>query len=89
MSSKGEDEPDEIVVGIPISPQESVVRSNVNDNTSTPTSLHHAESAGISEVDFKPSKRLYIAFSTLSVITLMVALDGTSLSVALPVRLLR
>ena len=36
-------------------------------------------------VEFKPSKRLYVAFLTLAVITLMVALDGTSLSVALPV----
>lgn len=35
--------------------------------------------------DWKPSKRLYVAFLTLAVITLMVALDGTSLSVALPV----
>ena len=35
--------------------------------------------------EFKPSARLYLAFLTLAVITLMVALDGTSLSVALPV----
>lgn len=35
--------------------------------------------------EFKPSTRLYVAFLTLAVITLMVALDGTSLSVALPV----
>lgn len=39
---------------------------------------------GIAAEDFKPSKRLYVAFMTLAVITLMVALDGTSLSVALP-----
>ncbi|KAI4245921.1 MAG: hypothetical protein LQ352_006479 [Teloschistes flavicans] len=38
-----------------------------------------------SEAEFKPSLRLYLAFSTLAVITMMVALDGTSLSVALPV----
>ena len=37
--------------------------------------------------EFKPSARLYLAFLTLAVITLMVALDGTSLSVALPVNL--
>ena len=37
------------------------------------------------ELEFKPSTRLYVAFLTLAVITLMVALDGTSLSVALPV----
>lgn len=35
--------------------------------------------------DFKPSTRLYLAFLTLAVITMAVALDGTSLSVALPV----
>lgn len=35
--------------------------------------------------EFKPSTRLYLAFLTLAVITLAVALDGTSLSVALPV----
>ncbi|KAL8687737.1 MAG: hypothetical protein Q9218_006178 [Villophora microphyllina] len=37
------------------------------------------------ETEWKPSVRLYLAFSTLAVITMMVALDGTSLSVALPV----
>ena len=43
------------------------------------------EISGVAAEEFKPSKGIYIAFSTLSVITLMVALDGTSLSVALPV----
>ncbi|KAL9036360.1 MAG: hypothetical protein Q9214_006169 [Letrouitia sp. 1 TL-2023] len=33
---------------------------------------------------WKPTTRLYLALLTLSVITMMVALDGTSLSVALP-----
>ena len=50
--------------------------------------LQRVKSAGIPpvpEADFKPTKRLYLAFGTLAVITLMVALDGTSLSVALPV----
>ena len=37
--------------------------------------------------DWKPSPGIYVAFLTLCVITLMVALDGTSLSVALPVSL--
>ncbi|KAG8527144.1 uncharacterized protein KY384_008573 [Bacidia gigantensis] len=40
---------------------------------------------GVAAEDFKPSKRLYLAFLTLAVMTLMVALDGTSLSVALPI----
>ena len=51
-------------------------------------SLHLQQSAGIPpvlEADFRPTTRLYLAFGTLAVITLMVALDGTSLSVALPV----
>lgn len=51
-------------------------------------SLHLQPSAGtppVPEADFKPTMRLYLAFGTLAVITLMVALDGTSLSVALPV----
>ena len=38
--------------------------------------------------EFKPSTRLYLAFLTLAVITMAVALDGTSLSVALPVSFL-
>lgn len=49
-------------------------------------SIRQIQSAGLSAADFKPSARLYVAFLTLAVITLMVALDGTSLSVALPVR---
>lgn len=40
----------------------------------------------IPDILWKPSLRLYLAFLTLAVITMMVALDGTSLSVALPVR---
>ncbi len=50
-------------------------------DSETPSSIH--EDAKIPE--FKPSARVYLAFLTLAVITLMVALDGTSLSVALPV----
>lgn len=37
--------------------------------------------------EFRPSKRTWLIFLTLSVLTLMVALDGTSISVALPVRI--
>lgn len=56
----------------------------------TSNSLQQVKSAGIPpvpEADFKPTTRLFLAFGTLAVITLMVALDGTSLSVALPVGL--
>ena len=35
--------------------------------------------------DFKPTTRFYLAFLALAVLTLMVALDGTSISVALPI----
>jgi hypothetical protein len=35
--------------------------------------------------DFKPSLRVWLAFLILCVLTLMAALDGTSISVALPV----
>ncbi|KAI4266533.1 MAG: hypothetical protein L6R38_008683 [Xanthoria sp. 2 TBL-2021] len=41
--------------------------------------------ASIPDIMWKPSPRLYLAFLTLAVITMMVALDGTSLSVALPI----
>ena len=44
---------------------------------------------GVAVEDFKPSKRLFAAFLTLAVMILMVALDGTSLSVALPVSILQ
>ena len=50
--------------------------------------LQQVTSAGIPQVpdvEFRPTTRLYLAFGTLAVITLMVALDGTSISVALPV----
>lgn len=36
---------------------------------------------------FNPGPRFYLAFSSLTVLAMMVALDGTSVSVALPVRL--
>ena len=35
--------------------------------------------------DFKPGMRFYLAFSSLAALSLVVALDGTSISVALPV----
>lgn len=50
------------------------------------SSNENAVDPGAEEVAaFKPSSGLYIAFVALAVITLMVALDGTSLSVSLPV----
>lgn len=66
---------------------QSLAESSLHQIKST-YSLQKVESAGIPsvpETEFKPTTRLYLAFGTLAVITLMVALDGTSLSVALPV----
>lgn len=37
------------------------------------------------EVVFRPGSRFYLAFSALAALSLVVALDGTSLSVALPI----
>ena len=37
---------------------------------------------------FEPGYRFYLGFSSLAVLAMMVLLDGTSISVALPVRLL-
>ena len=66
--------------------QASMVREGDDQgDSSRPTSLHKVTTAGVDPDTFKPSPRLYVAFATLAVITLMVALDGTSLSVALPV----
>ena len=36
--------------------------------------------------EFKPGYRFYMAFASLAVLAMMVSLDGTSVSVALPVR---
>ncbi|KAI9893422.1 MAG: hypothetical protein M1814_006719 [Vezdaea aestivalis] len=57
------------------------------DNSVSPkpssTSSHSASSQ--TTPGFNPEWRFYVAFTTLSVITLAVALDATSLSVALPI----
>ena len=72
----------------PVTPQISVVRRSLDDSASSEPSLQDPKPSDLPEAEFKPSRRLFVAFGTLAVITLMVALDGTSLSVALPVRLL-
>ena len=71
----------------PVTPQGAVAHNDADDSASTQSSLRQVPSMGVPEAEFKPSRRLYVAFATLAVITLMVALDGTSLSVALPVSL--
>lgn len=68
--------------------------ASLSPGTSTHSDLHPAidtssippeGKTNLEQPEWKPSTRLYVAFLTLAVITLMVALDGTSLSVALPV----
>ncbi|KAI9804453.1 MAG: hypothetical protein M1825_001352 [Sarcosagium campestre] len=49
----------------------------------SPTPSQHKEH--VAPPDFNPGWRFYVAFSTLSIITLAAALDATSLSVALPI----
>lgn len=69
-----------------LAPQVSAIdRDGDRSGSSTSPSLHQVQSAGVPLETFKVTPRLLVAFVTLSVITLMVALDGTSLSVALPV----
>lgn len=60
------------------------VESGVHNGSETPPSINPGTKEDFA-ADFKPSIGLYVAFLTLAVITLMVALDGTSISVALPV----
>jgi len=45
----------------------------------------HSEERSSSNNGFNPGWRLYLAFVSLSVVTLMAALDATSISVALPI----
>lgn len=58
-------------------------KTNVEDgvlSSSSSTKSNKAEEVAA----FNPTRRFYLAFVALAVLTLMVALDGTSLSVALP-----
>jgi hypothetical protein len=70
---------------MPGSKEPSLKEGGGNGNgTGTPSPVPSVikESAGLG---FTPDWRFKIAFGTLSVVTLVVALDATSLSVALPV----
>ena len=87
MDSDKPDDAGEPVDKSVVAPQTSIVHKDADDSVSRESSLHQVQSIGVPEAEFKPSRRLYVAFATLAVITLMVALDGTSLSVALPVSL--
>ena len=63
---------------------EKEVQDGARDASPSPASSMSKENID-SAADFKPSIRLYLAFGALAVLTLMVALDGTSISVALPI----
>jgi predicted MFS family arabinose efflux permease len=63
---------------------EKDVRDGARSTSPSPASLISRESTDPA-AEFKPTARLYLAFGALAVLTLMVALDGTSISVALPI----
>jgi hypothetical protein len=55
-------------------------------NTQSPTPSERAKAGlGASENSFNPDWRFIVAFLSLTTVTIMVALDATSLSVALPI----
>ena len=58
-------------------------QDNVRREASSSSSPAPVEKHGVPE--FNPGWRFYVVFTTMAVITLAVALDATSLSVALPV----
>ena len=61
-----------------------------NVGTATATDEHEPDTITASSNDvtkFNPGKRFYLAYSSLAVLVMMVALDGSSVSVALPARL--
>lgn len=65
---------------------------NTEDNVGTAAAPdeHESDTINASSKDvtkFNPGKRFYLAYSSLAVLVMMVALDGSSVSVALPARL--
>ncbi|KAF2459997.1 major facilitator superfamily domain-containing protein [Lineolata rhizophorae] len=58
---------------------------DTTDPVQDPRELADNDAGSPSYKGFKPGWRFYLAFSSLSVITLMAALDATSISVALPI----
>jgi hypothetical protein len=62
---------------------ERKVTAEQNTRSGSPSPASSISKPG--KPDFNPGWRFYVAFATLSIITLAAALDATSLSVALPV----
>ncbi|KAJ9309632.1 hypothetical protein DTO217A2_922 [Paecilomyces variotii] len=67
--------------------RDQVARHSIADGSTTPVPSSTAGTAqdDSDSEDFKLSRRAIMIFFTLSVLTLMAALDGTSISVALPI----
>lgn len=63
-----------------MAPDMPTVAGQTQDNLSSTKSVNRDE-----RDDFRPGTRLWLVFMTLSVVALMVSLDGSSISVALPV----
>ena len=59
--------------------------ASVKPETSNSDSTAAPQKRKIQPAQYKPGLWLYLAFSTLAILTIMVALDATALSVALPV----
>jgi MFS family permease len=68
----------------PVSEVEKPLDSDIDAPVTSPGSKPSSEHGSGSE-EFNPGWRFYLAFLSLTTITLMVALDATSLSVALPI----
>ena len=86
----------ELDMGEPLHPSSSSHLPNAIANkegsvcTAIATNEHEADTVNANSngvTKFDPGWRFYLAFSSLAVLAMMVSLDGTSVSVALPVRL--
>src|SRR4051812_2831249 len=71
---------------IPVPPNMEAEKETQDDpRAPSPSPASSIFKESTESVEFKPTTRLYLAFGALAVLTLMVALDGTSISVALPI----
>lgn len=59
--------------------------ASVKPEISNPESTQASPMGRTQPTQYKPGLWLYLAFATLAILTIMVALDATALSVALPV----
>ena len=75
---------------LPSAPPSDGANKEDNVGTAAATDEHESDTVNASSKDvtkFNPGKRFYLAYSSLAVLVMMVALDGSSVSVALPARL--